>query len=103
MRVIEFGKNINSIPIASVVVPFYNLANRMSRFLVSLLNQTDTNYDVIFVNDGSTDSTEDYCIYEYIPKYGDKGMRVRYIYQENKGLGGAINTGLKHVEGEDLI
>ena len=30
-------------------------------------------------------------------------MRVRYIYQENKGLGGAINTGLKHVEGEYLI
>lgn len=102
MRVIEFGKNINSIPIVSAVVPCYNIAKRMSRFLVSLLNQTYTNLDVIFVNDGSTDSTED-CIYEYIPKYVDKGMRVRYIYQENKGLGGAINTGLKYVEGEYLI
>ena len=98
----EFGKTDDSLIVVSAVIPCYNVASKMSRCLEAFRNQTYKNIELIFVNDGSTDNTEE-MIFQYIPMYVDLGMHVKYIYQENKGVGGAINTGLKEVTGKYLI
>lgn len=82
--------------IITFVVPAYNVADTIERTIDSILNQTDDRYKVIIVNDGSQDQTEAICkVYE--ENYPDK---IRYVYQENRGLGGARNRGLSMVETE---
>ena len=73
------------------VIPAYNTEHTISRTLESILRQTDQHYEVIIVNDGSSDHTEDICK-KYAEEYPDK---IRYIYQENRGLGGARNHGMR--------
>ena len=70
----------------SVIIPNYNNAHYLERAIQSILNQTYTDYEIIVVDDGSTDNSRD-----VVGKFGEK---VRYIWQENKGLGGARNTGI---------
>ena len=87
--------------IVSLIVPCYNVANTLSRFLDSVMEQTYKNIQVIAVNDGSTDNTED-ILKEYQQFFLQRGMLFDYIYQDNQGLGAAINTGLKYIKGEYL-
>lgn len=70
----------------SVIIPNYNNAQYLESAINSILNQTFTNYEIIIVDDGSIDGSR-----EVVGQFGDK---VRYIWQENKGLGGARNTGI---------
>jgi len=70
----------------SVVIPAYNIENYIKRAIDSVLAQTRPADEIIIVDDGSTDATAD-----KIKSYGNK---VRYIYQKNKGLSGARNTGI---------
>ena len=72
------------------IIPAYNSQRTISCTINSVLNQTVSNYEIILVNEGSIDGTSQICE-KYKKKYPDK---IRYIYQENKGLGGARNTGL---------
>jgi glycosyltransferase involved in cell wall biosynthesis len=88
-------------PLVSIITPCLNGENYVHRFLDSILAQTYSNIELIFVNDGSTDKTEE-VVLSYKQKFEEKGITLKYIYQENKGLGGAINTGLQHVTGEYL-
>ena len=59
------------------------------------------NLEVIAVDDGSTDNTAE-ILKHYISVFAEKKMILKYIYQENSGLGAAINTGLKYVTGDFL-
>lgn len=88
-------------PKVSLIVPCYNIANVCEKFFESLLNQTYDNLEIVFVNDGSNDNTED-VLFANMGKLEQRGYEVKYIYQENKGLGGAINTGLKAITGAFL-
>lgn len=85
----------------SLIVPCYNISNVCDKFFDSLLNQTYTDIELIFVNDGSTDNTEDVLL-SYKNALEELGYKYIYIFQENKGLGGAINTGLKQFTGDYL-
>ncbi len=87
--------------LVSIVVPCYNVAKYIERFLNSLLAQTYKNLEVVFVNDGSTDDTER-LIQEYIPLLEKEAYSVVYVKQENGGQAAAINTGIKRVSGEFL-
>lgn len=87
--------------LVSIIVPCYNVEKVISRCIESILNQTYKKIEVIFVNDGSSDNTEK-IILSYKDKFNEKNIIFKYIHQENKGLGGAINTGLKHFTGEYL-
>ena len=87
--------------LVSIVTPCYNGEQYVHRFLNSILLQTYDTIELIFVNDGSTDGTED-VVLSYQEKFKDRCIQFKYIYQENKGLGGAINTGLKQVTGAYL-
>ncbi|WP_288189226.1 glycosyltransferase family 2 protein, partial [Clostridium sp. CAG:43] len=78
----------------TIIVPAYNVEKYIAECLDSLVNQTKRNHKIIIVNDGSTDGTETICL-DYKNKYSDL---ITYIYQDNKGLGGARNTGMKEVK-----
>ena len=64
----------------AVVIPIYNKGDVLERAIRSVLNQTFTDYELILVNDGSGDNSEEVCM-----KFCNND-RVRYIYQDNAGV-----------------
>ncbi|PYX11479.1 MAG: hypothetical protein DMG84_23855 [Acidobacteria bacterium] len=80
--------------LVSVIIPCYNQAHFLHEAIESVLAQSYPNFEIIMVNDGSTDSTAD-VVRRYSP--------VRYVYQENAGLSSARNTGLKKSRGEYVV
>jgi glycosyltransferase involved in cell wall biosynthesis len=88
-------------PLVSIITPCYNGESYVHRLLDSILNQTYKNIEFIFVNDGSTDNTEE-IVLAYKDKFEKAGIKFIYIFQENKGLGGAIDAGLKQFTGDYL-
>lgn len=89
---------INDIGLISVIVPIYNMKQYLQRAVDTLLNQTYTNYEIILVNDGSTDGSEELCK-EIISEHPE----VRYIYKENGGLSSARNCGIENAKGDYII
>lgn len=85
--------------LVSIMVPCYNVESYLNRFVDSLINQTYNSIEIIFINDGSVDNTET-VIFNLKEKIEKRGMQFKYVFQKNKGLGGAINTGLKLITGE---
>lgn len=82
-------------PEVSLIVAIYNLEKYIEKCLDSVLRQTFRDYEVICVNDGSTDKT-----LEILNNYAKKDSRIRVITQKNQGSGAARNTGLKASEGK---
>ncbi len=80
-------------PRVSIIIPAYNRANMILTALKSVLAQTYPDWEAIVVDDGSSDNTREVVA-------GVKDARVRYIYQENKGLPGARNAGIRASSGE---
>lgn len=87
--------------VVSVIVPCYNGECFVDRCLASIDNQNYPLLEIIVVNDGSTDQSEN-VILEWKEYFEKKNIQLIYIFQKNKGSGGAINTGLKYVSGEYL-
>lgn len=81
-------------PLVSVIVPTYNRKNYVQEAIDSILAQSFTDYEIIVVDDGSTDGTG-----EALAKYGDK---IRYYYQENRGESAARNKGARLAQGKYL-
>ena len=78
-------------PKASVIIPTYNRAHLISQAIDSVLQQTFSDFEIIVVDDGSTDDTE-----VVVKAYGD---RVRYVWTPNGGIGHARNVGMEHARG----
>lgn len=87
--------------LVSIISPCYNMESYIGRFLDSLIAQTYKHLEIILVNDGSTDNTDE-IIKSYIPSLKSEGYNVLYIVQENSGQSSAINNALKHVSGKFL-
>ena len=79
----------------SIIVPIYNVEKYLNRCVDSILGQTFTNFEVILVNDGSTDSCDIIC-----NDYAKREKRVTVVHQSNMGLPAARNSGLKLVKGD---
>lgn len=92
---------MNHSPKISFMAPCYNGEAYIQRFLTSILNQTYTNVELIVINDGSSDRTEEIII-ENISDFEKKGYTLILLNQENQGIGAAINNALKYVTGEYL-
>ena len=88
-----------SIPLVSIVTPCYNGEEVLHRLMDSILNQTYSNIELIIVDDGSTDKTKE-IIFSYKKLFLEKRIDLIYVYQVNTGLAGAINTGLRKVNGD---
>lgn len=89
-------------PKVSIITPCYNGEHKVSKFLDSLLNQTYNNIELIIINDGSCDKSEE-VIYSYKERLVSKGIDFIYLYQSNQGQASAINSGLKHFTGKYLM
>lgn len=88
----------NSTPVISIIVPCYNQAEYLPETLNSVLAQTYSNWECVIVNDGSPDNTDTIA-----KEYLKKDNRIKYIYQENKGLATARNTGICNSIGEYIL
>lgn len=78
-------------PTVSVIIPTYNCAKYICETIDSVLSQTYKDFEIIVVDDGSTDNTK-----EVLKPYMEK---IRYIYQKNGGRSSARNTGIKTARG----
>lgn len=79
----------------SIIIPVYNAARYLHECLDSVLTQTFTDYEVICVDDGSTDGSG-----EILEEYAAKDSRIRVIHQKNAGAWMARNHALKLAQGE---
>ena len=82
----------------SVIVPVYNVYDYLDKCLNSLVNQSDNDFEVIIVNDGSTDNSQ-----EIIDKYVSENANMKSFIKENGGLSSARNYGLSKATGEYVL
>lgn len=93
-------------PAISVIVPVYNIEDYISKCIESILNQTFTDFELILVDDGSTDQSGKIC-----DEYSKTDKRIHVIHQLNKGVSNARNTGahyskgayISFIDGDDLV
>lgn len=82
-------------PLLSVIIPVYNVEKYLKRCLESILVQSWNDYEIILVDDGSTDSSPLIC-----DSYAEKYAMIRVIHKENKGLSDTRNRGIEQAFGE---
>ena len=84
-------------PIVSVIMPCYNQGQYLNEAVESVLAQTYQNFEIIVINDGSTDEETSQILHHY-----DK-PHVKIIHTENQGPSAARNTGIKHSSGKYIL
>lgn len=83
----------------SIIVPVYNLENKnLTRCISSILAQTFTNFELLLINDGSTDKSRSIC-----ESYAANDNRIQIINKENQGVSSARNLGIEKSRGEYLV
>ena len=83
------------LPLISIIVPIYNIAEYASECIQSLINQTYKNIEIILVDDGSTDHSPAIC-----DEFAEQDERIKVIHKRNGGLSDARNAGLDVATGE---
>lgn len=85
-------------PLVSVIIPIYNTEKYITRAVNSVLGQTYQNFEIILVNDGSSDNSEDVC-----KQLVHEEQKIRYLFQKNQGVSVARNYGLENAKGEYIF
>lgn len=85
------------IPLISIIVPIYNAEKYINRCIQSILRQTFNGWELLLVNDGSTDKSSEIC-----DKYAAKDNRIRVLHKENGGVSSARNYGIRYSRGKWL-
>ena len=93
MQTLEKKQNL-----ISIIVPVYNVENYLKECIDSILGQTYTNYELILVDDGSTDSSGIIC-----DKYAEKNLNVSVVHKVNGGLSSARNAGIEKANGDYYV
>ena len=88
----------NSYPVFSIIVPIYNTANYLHRCIDSILSQSFTDFELILVDDGSTDNSGEIC-----DIYVKQDDRIKVFHKKNEGVSIARNVGLENVRGEWIV
>ena len=86
---------MNGLVTVTVIMPVYNKAQYINESIQSVLNQTFQNFELLIVNDGSTDDSE-----KTIQRLMVQDQRIKYYKQENKGVAEARNVGVTMAKGE---
>ena len=81
----------------SVIVPIYNTEQYLSRCLDSIISQSFTDFELLLIDDGSTDGSGIIC-----DSYADRDRRIRVFHKENGGVSSARNLGIDKAQGEWL-
>ena len=89
-------------PLVSIITPCYNGESFLDRYFHSILDQTYPNLELIFINDGSKDRTEEIAL-GYREALESRNIKFIYKYQDNAGQAAALNNGLKLFTGDYLI
>lgn len=84
-------------PLVTIIIPAYNYQLFLPDTLTSVLGQKYQNFELIVVDDGSTDKTKD-----VVAEFVAKDQRIKYFYQSNAGLSAARNLGIKNATGDYL-
>ena len=79
----------------SIIIPTYNRADFLANAIISVLNQSYENWELIIVDDGSTDNTK-----EIIKKFISQDSRIKYLYQNNSERSAARNNGINNSNGD---
>lgn len=79
----------------SVIIPIYNSGKTLQRCIDSIIQQAEGRAELILVNDGSTDNTDEICR-DYCTRFSN----IKYIAQKNKGVSSARNAGIQQARGE---
>ena len=85
-------------PKISVIVPVYNVQNYLRQCLDSIIGQSFSNFEMICINDGSTDDSP-----QILEQYAALDSRIRIISQPNRGLSAARNAGLAQATAEYIF
>lgn len=88
----------NNNPKISVIVPVYNVEQYLPRCIDSILAQTFTNFELLLIDDGSTDNSGKIC-----DEYAKKDNRIRVFHKENGGVSSARNIGLLFFTGDYVV
>ena len=82
----------------SIIIPVYNTEQYLHRCINSILDSSCGDFEIILVNDGSTDNSPAIC-----EEYSRQDSRIKVIHQENRGVSSARNHGLDHCQGEWVV
>lgn len=82
----------------TIIIPVYNVEKYLRDSIESAMNQTYQNIEILLIDDGSKDSSGNIC-----DEYAKKDTRIKVFHQENRGLSGARNTGLKNAKGKYIM
>jgi len=82
----------------SVVIPVYNVENFIFKCLDSVLRQTYSDFEVVLIDDGSTDESGNIC-----DMYAQKDKRFKVLHKHNEGAGQSRNVGINNVNGDYLV
>ena len=84
--------------LVSIIIPIYNSQSFLEKCLTSVIKQTYHNFEVLLINDGSTDESRDIC-----DKYSNIDNRIRTYHKSNGGVSSARNFGLEKAQGEYIV
>lgn len=82
----------------SIIIPVYNVEKYLSKCIDSVLAQDFEDWELLLINDGSTDNSGNIC-----DEYAIKDSRIKVFHQENKGVSAARNLGIDNAQGEYII
>ena len=82
----------------SIIIPVYNTEQYLSRCIDSILGQSFTDFELLLIDDGSTDGSAKIC-----DAYAEKDSRIRVLHKENGGVSSARNLGLNEAKGEWVV
>ena len=89
---------MNELKKISIVIPIYNKEKYIENLMNSIEKQTYRNYEVIIINDGSTDKSLEIC-----KKMAERNNHIKIISQQNQGPSNARNTGIQNATGENIV
>lgn len=92
------GQEVSVQDLISIIVPVYNTEKYLDRCIQSVLAQTYTNWELLLIDDGSTDSSGEIC-----DKYAVRDSRIRVFHKTNEGVSATRNYGVNRIHGEYVI
>ena len=86
---------MNNKAVISVIIPIYNSEKNLKQCIQSVLNQSYSNFELLLINDGSTDTSGDICDF-----YGNKYPQIQVFHKKNSGVSDTRNFGIKKAHGK---
>ena len=89
---------LNEEHLISIIIPIYNTEQHLQLCLDGILGQTNQNFEILLINDGSTDNSQKIC-----QEYASRDSRILVFSQPNSGVSSARNQGLKYAKGKWVV